>query len=666
MKSLIQRKIENIESKISENDIVILSFKKSKKTTYITLLFIEELYKIIEEIAESNSIKGLIFYGFDKDFHVERELSELSDEKVLIKAEIIHQSFNDLCKLLKTIEKPTLYYIDRVCSSLALGLALACTWRVASRKNDFKFYCSEIDLGLIPEGLLCYQLVMTTGVSTAVDLLLNLNMEDASSLLAKKIIDRYLEEGDLSPLEKVLLERKNKKSKLSSILKKEIGKKIPFYRLLIERIKQKKIIKKQYLINPAYYKIIDLIFLSLHQNKINISNAEKESFATLLRSRYTQNILYIKQIEDQAQIEKRSLPSEYKQIFGIINITENSYNLVLRSLDKKIRLHLVDQQKKIVYKKIQEKSKDIAKDKKTPFLNYSVTNFINNFKNCAFVFYFIDINKSFDEELLAFIEAENKIKTSLILFCYTSIIPNEKYLSKLVNSERIYFIYYHEINNQSIVELKSPSERVDLFRTEARDVLQFLGYKNIIHTKVNFFISSYLISDFITSVLYLSSDNIDVSQIKTALSNFGFNNSPLYLISSNKEYCIQLLKWRINLSPNFDCYQFALDYLNKLSLNNLENNVLYNNEKEILSGDKTILSHIVERCVLAIVNSALHCSNLLFERRKKEIDLIATSVLDFPLSWGGPLKYVEHIGVKNTEENLKHLNSEIGDLYQLL
>ena len=73
---------------------------------------------------------------------------------------------------------------------------------------------------------------------------------------------------------------------------------------------------------------------------------------------------------------------------------------------------------------------------------------------------------------------------------------------------------------------------------------------------------------------------------------------------------------------------------------------------------------IVDRCVLIFVNESARCLEENILASAYDGDVGAVFGLGFPPFWGGPFKYIDHIGANTITERLNGLADKYGKRFQ--
>ncbi|HET6365202.1 MAG TPA: 3-hydroxyacyl-CoA dehydrogenase NAD-binding domain-containing protein [Nitrospirota bacterium] len=137
---------------INNEGIAILTFDlPGEKVNKLTMPVIEELDRLLDELAAKKDIKALVFRsGKEESFIVGADIAEIktiTDSRT--GEQLAHKGQATLSKL-ETLPFPTVAAIHGPCMGGGMELALACTYRVISNDQRTALALPEVRLGIIP------------------------------------------------------------------------------------------------------------------------------------------------------------------------------------------------------------------------------------------------------------------------------------------------------------------------------------------------------------------------------------------------------------------------------------------------------------------------------------------------------------------------------------
>lgn len=159
----------NTMSYEKEDRIAVITLNRPMSMNAINSEFVDELDRILNEIAEDDEIGAVIITGSEKVFAAGADIKEVSSISTPVDA---HSFVSRVQSVFNKIEKSEKPFIAAV-SGLALGggceLALACDIRIAA--ENAMFGQPEIKIGVIPGGGGTQRLPRLIGLGRAKELL---------------------------------------------------------------------------------------------------------------------------------------------------------------------------------------------------------------------------------------------------------------------------------------------------------------------------------------------------------------------------------------------------------------------------------------------------------------------------------------------------------------
>lgn len=159
---------------ISSNQIAVVTLDNpGKSANIINAAFADALYKVIQELKNTNSIKGIILTSAKSTFMSGGDLEYLYNLKKQPEA-IFKESeqLKALFRQLETIGKPVVAALNGSALGGGYELALACHYRIALKDDRIRIGLPEVSLGLLPGAAGVVKLVRLLGLQAALPFLM--------------------------------------------------------------------------------------------------------------------------------------------------------------------------------------------------------------------------------------------------------------------------------------------------------------------------------------------------------------------------------------------------------------------------------------------------------------------------------------------------------------
>jgi 3-hydroxyacyl-CoA dehydrogenase / enoyl-CoA hydratase / 3-hydroxybutyryl-CoA epimerase len=137
---------------INNDGIAILTFDlPGEKINKLTMPVIEELDRLLDELAAKKDIKALVFRsGKEESFIVGADIAEIKAITDSRTGEQLARKGQAILSKLEILPFPTVAAIHGPCMGGGMELALACTYRVISNDQRTALALPEVRLGIIP------------------------------------------------------------------------------------------------------------------------------------------------------------------------------------------------------------------------------------------------------------------------------------------------------------------------------------------------------------------------------------------------------------------------------------------------------------------------------------------------------------------------------------
>ncbi len=168
---------------INKEGIALLTFDlPGEKVNKLTTLVMEELDRVLVELAGKKEIKALVFRsGKEGNFIVGADIAEIRDITDAKEGERLARRGQAVFRKLEALPFPTVAAIHGPCMGGGIELALACSYRVISNDQKTALALPEVKLGIMPGFGGTQRLPRLVGLTNALDMILT-----GKSVYAKK------------------------------------------------------------------------------------------------------------------------------------------------------------------------------------------------------------------------------------------------------------------------------------------------------------------------------------------------------------------------------------------------------------------------------------------------------------------------------------------------
>jgi len=160
--------------RIDKEGVAILTFDlPGDKINKLTTQVMEELDRLLDELAGKREIKALVFRsGKESNFIVGADIAEIKGITDREAGERLSRKGQHVLNKLEALPFATVAAIHGPCMGGGLELALACTYRIVSNDRKTALALPEVRLGIIPGFGGTQRLPRITGLANALDMIL--------------------------------------------------------------------------------------------------------------------------------------------------------------------------------------------------------------------------------------------------------------------------------------------------------------------------------------------------------------------------------------------------------------------------------------------------------------------------------------------------------------
>jgi len=210
-------------TELSENTLTI-TMNRPEKRNAIHGDLLEGLGQAFERAREDADVKGVLLRGEGKAFSAGIDFMWLGSNTGGLRTMADFRRFLGTLQArfntMEALEKPIVAAIHGHCVGLGLELALACDFRIATRSSQLGM--PEVKVGLIPDVGGTTRLVRTVGLAQAKELVMTGRVIPAEDAHRIGLVNHVVQEGDLIPRSRALLDEIGKNAPLAVGLAKKI------------------------------------------------------------------------------------------------------------------------------------------------------------------------------------------------------------------------------------------------------------------------------------------------------------------------------------------------------------------------------------------------------------------------------------------------------------
>ncbi len=251
---------------------------------------LEELGRIIEHAeAKQGELAGLIIIsGKSKGFIVGADIREFDQLDTEAKVKEAVTSVNAMLDRLEAFKIPTVCAIHGNCLGGGLELALACSYRIATRADETRIAFPEVKLGIFPGFNGTARSIRQAGAVAAMQAMLTGRMIRASAARAMGLIDELVPNPERlrwAARKAVVQKRRSKPEPMT----KRVMRQWPARGVIAKKMRTETAKKAREDHYPAPFRLIDLF--ETHGGDLNaMKRAETDAFAPLMVSDTARNL----------------------------------------------------------------------------------------------------------------------------------------------------------------------------------------------------------------------------------------------------------------------------------------------------------------------------------------------------------------------------------------
>jgi 3-hydroxyacyl-CoA dehydrogenase/enoyl-CoA hydratase/3-hydroxybutyryl-CoA epimerase len=673
--------------------------------------FAEQITQVIADIKAEKSIIGIVLCsGKTNCFVAGADINML--DACVTREEVVALSRQGqrIFAQLEQLTIPIVAAIDGSCLGGGLELAMACHARICSDNPKSSLGLPEVQLGLLPGSGGTQRLPKLVGLQKALDMMLTGKQLRAKQALKVGLVDDVVPSSVLMSVaeQKVMAlsqrgkhDRKRKQSAMDKLLENNtVGRNIVYQQA------QKTVEAKTQGNYPAPLKIIDCIRTGIEISSESGYQREAEHFADLVMSAESaqlRQLFFATTVMKKEQGVAGIKPESMNKVGvlggglmggGIAFVTATKANMSVRVKD--INHKGISQALKYSYQILNKKVKrrfilNSEMQKQLSMITGSVN--YTGFKGIDIVVEAVFEDLNLKQKMVT--EVENHCHEHTIFASNTSSLPIGKIAAEAKRPENVIGLHYFSpVDKMPLVEIIPHDKTSDQTISNTVAFAKKQGKTPIVvKDKAGFYVNR-ILAPYMNEAAILLLDGEPIDKIDSALVKFGFPVGPMQLLdevgidvgakigpilqadlgdrfAAPNAFDKLLADGRLGKKVKKGFYQ----YQKKSFLTSLQDRT-----KGVKPGQKQVDDSIYEllnilpsgtlsanemskRCIFMMLNEAARCVDEGIVRNPRDGDIGAIFGIGFPPFLGGPLRYIDTLGVKSVVAQLTQWADQYGERY---
>ncbi len=681
---------------INKDGIAILTFDlPGEKINKLTTLVMEELDKLLDDLATKKEIKALVFRsGKDGNFIVGADIAEIRSITDPVTGGRLARRGQAVMNKLEALPFPTVAAIHGPCMGGGMELALACTYRVISNDQKTALALPEVKLGIIPGFGGTQRLPRLVGLTNALDMILS-----GKSVYARKA--RKIGLADEVAFKEILVSRaivtatkaigKQRpagiRAKRSPVIKLVEGN--PITRPLVYTMAGKQVLKETRGNYPAPLAALDSVRFGLSHDREAGYLHEAELLARLAPTEVSKNLISVFYLNEL--LKKDAHPSQAKIAqASVLGAGIMGGGIAQLFAEKGIRVRLKDINTKAIaaglkeawdiFRKRQKKGVLTAVQARDGFDRITGTTEYAGFSTTDMAVEAVVENRDIKKAVLR--DFEQTMRRPVIFASNTSSLSITEIATASKHQDQVVGMhFFNPVEKMPLVEIirgkKTSEETVSAIATLSRK----LGKLPVIVNDGPGFLVNRILMPYLNEASKMLEQGNTIEEIDHALLQFGMPMGAFILLDeigidvAHKvaDILYQGLGGRAKPSPLLETL-YKEGYYGK---KNGKGFYQYKGRKrmgpdaslygKISAGagpkEKTSHDEIVERALLLMVKEAALCLEEKIIEKPDLLDAALIFGIGFPPFRGGLLRYADKLGPKNIVQKLEAYTKRYGERF---
>ncbi len=691
---------KNFHLTVTDASVAVVTFDSSAKMNILAAEVLKELAALLDEVAAHDEYRGLVFRsGREDQFIVGADVNEIEALSSPAQARDKCREFEGILRKFSRLKIPSVAAVHGPCLGGGLELILCCTYRLASDADITKFSAPEIKLGLIPGAGGTQRLPRLIGIGAALDLVLTGRSYPATKAVKVGLVDAVVPQTMLTQIACDYAQQKkasvvSRKSRNIKRLLPEIAlERNALGRKLMARKAREAVTRETRCFYPAAYKALEAVFEGIELPLDKGLDLEAQLFSQLVGTRECKSLMHL--FHATTVLKKNNFRKEGKAKYGeakierlgVIGAGFMGTGLATLAADRDFSVLISDPSPEavgrllrhadayFVQKVRRRRLKKFQRTRRMAMITPGTT--VAGFNTCQLVIEAVYEDLALKRQILQ--TCEERLPDEVIFASNTSALSIADIAAQAKRPERVLGMHFFSpVEKMPLLEIVVTAKTAPWAISRAVDCGHALGKQVIIVQDQPGFYTTRVLAFLLAEALRILLEGCPIDEIDKALTEFGFPVGPITLVDEvgidiGLHVLDTLARHKLmDALPRLEALP-AQGYLGRKSGKGF---FQYREGKKLAADDniykllaidkkRHVLPHdtIVDRCLLSFVNEAVKCLDARIIAAPRDGDVGAVFGLGFPPFWGGPFKYVDHVGCKAIVQNLRTLQNKYGQRF---
>ena len=622
---------------------------------------LNELDRRLDEI-EGKPLQGLIVCsgkasGFIAGADV-REFETISDPA---RATELAQLGQQVFARLAGLPFPSVAVIHGFCLGGGLELALACTYRIAREDAGTRLGLPEVRLGIHPGFAGTVRLPPLVGDLAALDMMLTGRAVSARAARRLGLVDEIVPERHLRQAAEACLKRRAPRRQAAWY------RRLPGWnplRPLVARVFSPRVRRKAHPEHyPAPWRILELWRAHATQDQ------EAQSLGELLVSRTSRNLVHVFLLGEELKRRGRAQAHGIEHVH-VVGAGVMGADIAIWAAHKGFRVSLQDQHAEVLARAMQKAHGFFKEKLKDPrAVQEAMDRFIpdlegHGLKRADLVIEAIVEKVEPKRELFRAIE--RKVRPQTLLATNTSSIPLETIGQALKDPTRLVGLhFFNPVSKMQLVEVVRGAQTAAAALQRAR---AFTGAIERLPLDVKSspgFLVNRILMPYLIEAVKLVEEGVGIATIDQAATEFGMPVGPIELADTvGLDICLSVAE-ELSEPLHMEVPDKLRELVGQGLLGRKSGRGFYQYDsrgrRQVPPPDKTAADiPITERLILRLLNETMACLREAVVSDADAVDAGMVYGTGFAPFLGGPMRYIESLGVTGISHSLYRLSQEYG------